>query len=592
METSQQNILYLYGLPKDNLTSLIIAIVIKDLTNYEVKVQPQINRDLNKQFYSAMVKINDTDEDEFKQIARKMKYFEIDSKPCRALPYSKQAIRSLGNEMGQTNVLLVKNLDKSITSQQLDEIFAKVFGEDAVLSAKVSVNADYSSNGHGQVIFACPQLAEQALAKAGEFNFQISPYQPKDRRELRKSFNNIYIKNFPSNWNKEQIEQIFGKYGTIKSTVIKMDIVQGTYEEAPYAFVCYEDPENKEYGPKCAQNAITLENDQEYDGFKLYVKAALPMTLREQEKKIEQNRFKNYKKGCNLYVKNFPDDTTEEQLQAYFENYGEIESIKLNHKDGKAVYAFVCYKDPESAAFAKQQSQTETFHGKQLFINFYEQKEVRLIQQEDARDRTDFTNLRKQSLASALNIDIQNRPETFQLLQYLMLTIQKQQQNQRYNDPQRQGGNMQLRGPRQPYNNQGAYQQRNQQLPQGQIPSQMSNPNGQPQQPPQGIPLSSVDPSQTIQHLPPYIFAYNQYGINKILPLVTISNPNYKYQVGEHIYEHVESLAGEDLTPKITGMLIDLPIAEIQAYVTDFTKLQIKINEAYILLKSSQYKIE
>ena len=76
----------------------------------------------------------------------------------------------------------------------------------------------------------------------------------------------------------------------------------------------------------------------------------------------------------------------------------------------------------------------------------------------------------------------------------------------------------------------------------------------------------------------------------KILPLVSALNPNYKSQVGEYIYEHVEQLAGEDLAPKITGMLIDLPIPEIQAYVSDFMKLQIKINEASTLLKSQQWE--
>eukprot|EP00347_Sterkiella_histriomuscorum_P009662 403340349 len=590
METTCNNILYLFDLPKDNLISVIIAQTIKDRTNYEIQDQPQIKRDMNEPFYTARVRINDNDM--FKQIARKMKYFEINGKPCRAIPDLKKEFETLGNEMGQRNNLKVQNLDKSITSQQLDEIFAKVFGDDAVLSAKVSINSDYSSRGYGFVLFACPQLAEQALAKASEFNFEISPHQPKDRRELRKTFNNIYINNFPSNWNKEKIEQIFGQYGTIKSTAIMMGKVQGTDEEALFAFVCYEDPNNKEYGHKCALNAILQEDDKEYDGVKLYVEDAFTKTLREQEKYREQNRFKYYKKRCNLHIKNFPENTTVEQLKAYFEKYGEIESIKLNHKDGVAVYAFVCYKSPESAAFAKQQSQTQTLNGKQLFLNFYEQKEVRKIQQEDARDRTDFQNLRKQSPTSALNIDMLNRPETFQLLQYLMITIQRQQQNQRYNNPQRQGGNMQQRGPRQQYNNQGGYQQRNQQLPQGQMPP-MNQQMRQPQQPvimpSQVMPaLAQVAPSAMNQNLPPHILTYNQNGMSKIFPLVSALNPNYKSQVGEFIYEHVEELAGEDLAPKITGMLIDLPIVEIQAYVTDFMKLKIKINEASTLLKSQQ----
>jgi RNA recognition motif-containing protein len=76
---------------------------------------------------------------------------------------------------------------------------------------------------------------------------------------------------------------------------------------------------------------------------------------REAEKKREQLRFKNSKKRCNLYVKNFPPTTTEAELRQYFEKYGEIESVKVFPKEGDALYAFVCYKSPDHAAMAKQQ---------------------------------------------------------------------------------------------------------------------------------------------------------------------------------------------------------------------------------------------
>lgn len=43
-----------------------------------------------------------------------------------------------------------------------------------------------------------------------------------------------------------------------------------------------------------------------------------------------------------------------------------------------------------------------------------------------------------------------------------------------------------------------------------------------------------------------------------VYPLVSTANPNYKTQIGEMIYEYVEAIVGEELAPKITGMLIDL----------------------------------
>jgi len=84
----------------------------------------------------------------------------------------------------------------------------------------------------------------------------------------------------------------------------------------------------------------------------------------------------------------------------------------------------------------------------------------------------------------------------------------------------------------------------------------------------------------------PFPQMYAQKG-GFLLPAVTKSNPNYKNQVGEFIFEYVEKIAGEQKAPKITGMLIDLPIEEIQAYLQDFSKLEEKVKEAEILLTQS-----
>jgi len=73
---------------------------------------------------------------------------------------------------------------------------------------------------------------------------------------------------------------------------------------------------------------------------------------RDMEKRREKPIFKNSKKRCNLYVKNFPPNITEEELTSLFFKYGEIEGVKLFLKEGEALYAFVCYKSPDYAALA------------------------------------------------------------------------------------------------------------------------------------------------------------------------------------------------------------------------------------------------
>ena len=163
-------------------------------------------------------------------------------------------------------------------------------------------------------------------------------------------------------------------------------------EKGAFSFICYGDPENKdkEYGPKAAMRAVIELNGKQIDGQELYVKEALKKEERQIEKTKEMLRYKNSKKRCNLYVKNFPPNTTREQLEELFGKYGEIENIKLFSKENEAVYAFVCFKNPEKASQAKNELNQTTFNGKQLYINHYEIKEIRKAQYEELHDKTDF----------------------------------------------------------------------------------------------------------------------------------------------------------------------------------------------------------
>lgn len=62
-----------------------------------------------------------------------------------------------------------------------------------------------------------------------------------------------------------------------------------------------------------------------------------------------------------------------------------------------------------------------------------------------------------------------------------------------------------------------------------------------------------------------------------MIPGVDKNNPNYKAQVGEIIYEYVEKISDETHAPKITGMLIDLPLEDIKAYLSNFNILEEKV---------------
>lgn len=92
-----------------------------------------------------------------------------------------------------------------------------------------------------------------------------------------------------------------------------------------------------------------------------------------------------------MYVKNFPENTTEEQVKEFFYTYGEIESIKLFPPNGPPfTHAFVCYKQPEFAVNAKKDCANRAFNGKTLYVSNYEIKEVRELNKEIAQDKIDY----------------------------------------------------------------------------------------------------------------------------------------------------------------------------------------------------------
>ena len=88
-----------------------------------------------------------------------------------------------------------------------------------ILSAKVSLNEDYKSNGYGYVTF----FAEAAAAKAAEQK-DVEIYKKPDFSDSSIKGMSLYVKNFPKpNWTEEEMKKLFGVYGTILSVMISKD---------------------------------------------------------------------------------------------------------------------------------------------------------------------------------------------------------------------------------------------------------------------------------------------------------------------------------------------------------------------------------
>ena len=55
-------------------------------------------------------------------------------------------------------------------------------------------------------------------------------------------------------------------------------------------------------------------------------------------------------------------------------------------------------------------------------------------------------------------------------------------------------------------------------------------------------------------------------------------------KIGEQIYSYISNIAGENNAPKITGMIIDLPLQDLETSISTWATLTEKVNEGQALL--------
>ncbi|XP_057963668.1 polyadenylate-binding protein 8-like [Malania oleifera] len=294
--------------------------------------------------------------------------------------------------------IFIKNLDKAIDNKALHDTFS-TFGN--ILSCKVATDSSGQSKGYGFVQFDNEESAQQAIEKLNGMLLNdkqvfVGPFVRKQERETavsRTKFNNVFVKNLSESTTEEDLQKIFGEFGTITSVVVMRD---ADGKSKCFGFVNFEDVDD-------AARSVEALNGQKFDDKEWFVGKAQKKSEREVELKqrFEQSMKEAVDKyqGVNLYIKNLDDSIGDDKLMELFSPFGTITSCKVM-RDPNGISrgsGFVAFSTPEEASRALVDMNGKMVISKPLYVALAQRKEDRR-----ARLQAQFSQMRPVGMAPSV----------------------------------------------------------------------------------------------------------------------------------------------------------------------------------------------
>ena len=349
-----------------------------------------------------------------------MNYATIKDRPCRIM-WSQRDPSARRSGVGN---IFIKNLAPGIESKDLHDTFS-MFGN--ILSCKVAIDPmTGASKRYGFVHFETKESADEAIAKVNGMEMeghpvQVMPYLSRSSRSSAAEWTNVYVKNFPTDWSLEQLNELFGEYGDISSSVI----VEKDGKSRGFGFVCFKDAE-------AAKAAVDALQGKEVEGYEvppppaadgdgdeskaddaaagagsgagaaggdadaedrkpvlvkkqLYVNRAQRAEERRRmlAQQVEEQRMDRIKKwqGRNLYVRNLDESVDEAELAKVFSEHGSVEStvVVRDRESRSRLFGYVLFASQEDAAKAVLAMNNQLLKDKPLYVAMWQPKEMRRI---------------------------------------------------------------------------------------------------------------------------------------------------------------------------------------------------------------------
>eukprot|EP00667_Euglena_gracilis_P005071 EG_transcript_5101 len=314
-----------------------------------------------------------------------LNYTSFKGRPCRIMWSQRNPTLRKSNKGN----IFIKSLHPQIDHKALYDTFS-AFGP--VLSCKVVLKPNGESAGYGFVHFDSDEAARLAVEKVngmslnGKIVFVGFFERRANRLELHKQkFTNIYIKHLKSEVTKEKLDEVFSKFGAIRSSLVA---TKDDGSSKGFAFVNYEEHDS---AVKAIDELHDSSSEQNFDlslpSKTLYVTRHQRLSerqhLREQWAKERQQRLAKY---VNLYVKNLDDNIDDAKLKEFFEPFGTIISAKVMRDEQSGAsrgFGFVSFRDSEAANKATAEMNNKLgISSKPLYVGPAQKKEERRLQLE------------------------------------------------------------------------------------------------------------------------------------------------------------------------------------------------------------------
>ncbi|KAA8522567.1 hypothetical protein F0562_013072 [Nyssa sinensis] len=292
--------------------------------------------------------------------------------------------------------LYVGDLDATVNEGQLYDLFNQVA---QVVSVRVCRDQTRrASLGYAYVNFGNAQDAANAREVLNFTPINGKPirimFSHRDPSIRKSGHANVFIKNLDTSIDNKGLYDTFAAFGTVLSCKVAIDT---NGQSKGYGFVQFDQEET-------AQNAIKRLNGMLINDKQVYV----GLFVRHQER----NSANGSQKFTNVYVKNFSETITDEDLKKTFGKYGSITTaVVMRDASGKSrCFGFVNFQNPDSAAAAVENLNGTSFNDdKVLYVGKAQRKAER-----DAELKAKFEHERNSRLEKlqGANLYLKNLDES------------------------------------------------------------------------------------------------------------------------------------------------------------------------------------